>query len=830
MALLTGGVVVRLAQVQLVQGQQYRRLALEGDRRSLVLPAVRGRMLDRTGQVLARDRCAFTVRVAPSTYRRRSVLYALRDLWLLLGPQASARAGYHGADGSRPSPRTLLRLVAAEPARHAAVLLDLPASLLLTPSQVLDRRSRRLAVGSAGRRPPEWEVSGARARLRECVAVLRPEAGFVGNRTLQRLGGGGEVLGRALEVTPARLAARVEDEVRDLVELGAAVGCDTLEDVLERLDRLMEAEVAWIDERIHAELRSAVFLDHLGTSRPGPETLGAEAWLELARGVALPFREAEPARRALAAASALLGGRLPPRREPDVEGPVATAERAGLVRLAPVPVRGAWFRRKQRSPDFDRRRYLSAYRERSLRRQLTGGWLGTLGRGAHPMVARRVVGPGRLEDLGFRLVPAFLRGPVLPEETPSTHLLVGLVNSRGLPVSGLELRLDDRLRGRAGRAVIGPDGYEAVTAPPKHGREVQLTLSLSLQQRLEELLDVRGAVVVLDLRPGGTGGVLGLVSRPVAAPEELREAWEEEREAYRAWVQARRELRAGIAGAEARRDRAWRRLRDSRALNRALRHYGPCPPGSVLKPVALAAALEVGTLLRDQVVVCDVGRRASRGCRNHGPLTVVEAVERSCNHFCYQVGRELGREALVQAFDRLALFASLPGLQPARPGLKNLLLSRREDPRNLAIGQGSLSLSPVRVAGLVASLATGRVVRPHLLRPGGFTPVGEVWASPAALDPVRTGMRRVVGPGGTARAAARLRRYRVAGKTGTAQLSDDLERSRFNSWFAGYGPWEDPGFAVVVLLEETERSGVAAALLAQDVVEAVGEELGRWWD
>jgi penicillin-binding protein 2 len=207
----------------------------------------------------------------------------------------------------------------------------------------------------------------------------------------------------------------------------------------------------------------------------------------------------------------------------------------------------------------------------------------------------------------------------------------------------------------------------------------------------------------------------------------------------------------------------------------------------------------------------------------------VRALKRSCNHFCYEVGGRLGRDVLVDGLARLGVFDPVPGLAGTPHGLEALLRSASEDVRNLAIGQGSLDCAPVRAAGVAASLATGRVIRPHLHRPQGFDPVGPHWAGEGHLQIIREGMREVVLPGGTAAATRELEKLRFAGKTGTAQLRDDLEGSLFNSWFVGYTPWDDPRFAIAVVLDRTAKEGPEVAPIAARVAEIVGEEMGRWW-
>ena len=125
--------------------------------------------------------------------------------------------------------------------------------------------------------------------------------------------------------------------------------------------------------------------------------------------------------------------------------------------------------------------------------------------------------------------------------------------------------------------------------------------------------------------------------------------------------------------------------------------------------------------------------------------------------------------------------------------------------------------------------AMGRVVRPHVYRPLGFEPLGPPLGRPENLAIVREGMRRVVGPSGTARMTPGLATLRVAAKTGTAQLTDDADLPINEAWFVGYAPAESPRFAFAVLLHRTDKEGADAAPIALRALEICGELFGRWW-
>ncbi len=156
------------------------------------------------------------------------------------------------------------------------------------------------------------------------------------------------------------------------------------------------------------------------------------------------------------------------------------------------------------------------------------------------------------------------------------------------------------------------------------------------------------------------------------------------------------------------------------------------------------------------------------------------------------------------------------------------------DTMSLAVGQGTLRVTPLQVARLVAAVANGgRLVTPHLVdrirrrdkpdivpeRPE--TPT--VALSDDTLAAVRRGMVDAVAtPGGTAYATVFHATVSIAGKTGTAQTGKNLAD---HAWFAGYVPVEDPKYALVVVLEHSGNGGEAAGPVAQHLIEALSSRL-----
>ena len=267
------------------------------------------------------------------------------------------------------------------------------------------------------------------------------------------------------------------------------------------------------------------------------------------------------------------------------------------------------------------------------------------------------------------------------------------------------------------------------------------------------------------------------------------------------------------------------------------------PPGSVFKPVVVAAALEEGAATGDGVMYCQgyLNRPDRRRCAcfvaqgvGHGRVTAADALCRSCNVWCFDAADRLSGDALADWSARFGFGVSpgtgLPGERAG--GVMPLRESEEEPSRDLRIetgvGQGRVTASPLQVCRMAAAIANGgTLVTPQVafVRPRGNAPPrgdGEpVGLSPSTLKTLRDGLDRAVNtPSGTGYRFARSERLRVAGKTGTAQTGGGRAS---HAWFAGYGTLpgaEAPAVAVCVWLEHGGSGGSAAGPVAKDLLEA----------
>jgi peptidoglycan glycosyltransferase len=189
----------------------------------------------------------------------------------------------------------------------------------------------------------------------------------------------------------------------------------------------------------------------------------------------------------------------------------------------------------------------------------------------------------------------------------------------------------------------------------------------------------------------------------------------------------------------------------------------------------------------------------------------------SCNAYFAQLALAIGPRAVL---DSAALFQIGVARSPTPDALRPMLA-------HVGYGQGEAVVSPLKLARVSASIASGGTIAPLRWEPpvdGAKEPKSETWPrflSKADADRLARTMRAVV-TSGTAR-ALRSHAVAIAGKTGTAEKGvdpgDGIVRNFDQSWWCGYGPYEDPKLVVCALIENGGHGGTAAAPAALKVFE-----------
>lgn len=403
---------------------------------------------------------------------------------------------------------------------------------------------------------------------------------------------------------------------------------------------------------------------------------------------------------------------------------------------------------------------------------------------------------------------------------------------------GIEGGFDQQLRGRAGAksVLVNNVGYrqsENVWSPAESGNNVKLTIDANVQRAAEAALPVlgpgtRAAAVVLEVH---TGDVVAMASTPSYDPNHF------------------------IAGFP---PGARQRLDDPRLrpqINRATQeNYAP---GSIFKPIVGLAALEAGLNHREiyrvqpnpanpNQGIIYVGRRAIRDLAAPGDYDFTRALLRSSNSYFITNGLRFGVDKVVVLSQKLHLGerTGLPTRQEVAGIFPSLERTRSGwtdgDTANLCIGQGMISVTPLQMAVVTAAIANGgTVLWPRLverIEPMEPLPGQTPTVFPTGRVRDYLGVKRhnlavlhqamlqdTESPEGTGKAAA-IPGYRVCGKTGTAQVTDARnELVDHITWFASFAPFENPKYAVVVMVESGGSGGATCAPIARNIYLALME-------
>ena len=409
--------------------------------------------------------------------------------------------------------------------------------------------------------------------------------------------------------------------------------------------------------------------------------------------------------------------------------------------------------------------------------------------------------------------------------------VVGFTNSEGFGLEGMEAAANARLGATSGHARLLRDagrrplwlveadraGGSPAYVTPADGRAVRLTLDLSLQEMAEQELAVQlekyqaesGQMVVLDPR---TGEVLALANLPRADPEQ-----------------------AGTTDPNLRRNRVVTDVFE---------------PGSVMKPLAWAAATELGLAEPDEVIDCSEAGwwKPERGpvlrdAHPLGKLTWDEVLVQSSNIGIGKVIEKMGAEKLDSVLRAHGLGASTGSGLPGELGgiLRPVDSWSGTDLTRIPIGQG-IAVTPLQMTVAYTPLANdGRLVPPWVVFPAADAaedPLGAEATERRVLSPetaalTRSVLRRVMLEGTGRRADST--RWRMFGKTGTAQLPDlvrgGYEADGYAATFIAGAPLDEPRLLVGCFVHRPDKKighygGTVAAPAVMRFMERALDYLG----
>ena len=387
-----------------------------------------------------------------------------------------------------------------------------------------------------------------------------------------------------------------------------------------------------------------------------------------------------------------------------------------------------------------------------------------------------------------------------------TGHLIGFTNIDDAGQEGLELAFNHWLAGESGLKRVLKDrlgrSVENVESirPARHGKELRASIDLRIQYVAYRTLKAAvqahnaesGSIVVLDVR---TGEVLAIVNQPTYNPND-RSQYSAER--YR---------------------------------NRAITDI--FEPGSSMKPLIVAAALESGDYRPSSIVDTAPGyvvvdAKRIEDPRNLGRISLTTILARSSNVGVTKLAMSLQPEQLWQTMTKFGL-GSLTA--SGFPGESAGLLTHYShwqpiSQATLAYGYG-VSVTPLQLAQAFAALGSDGRMHPISLIAVEQAGDGEQVLAATTAIAVRRMLEEVVRPGGTGTKAA-VAGYRVAGKTGTAWkfAAGGYSEHKYISIFAGLAPASSPRLAVIVVIDEPSGelyygSDVAAPVFADVMAESL---------
>jgi cell division protein FtsI (penicillin-binding protein 3) len=362
---------------------------------------------------------------------------------------------------------------------------------------------------------------------------------------------------------------------------------------------------------------------------------------------------------------------------------------------------------------------------------------------------------------------------------------------------GIELTYQQWLAGQVGsrRVIKDRPGHiiedVASVKTPQEGRNLALSIDRKIQylafRELKAAVDAHkakaGAIVVLDAK---TGEVLALANLPSYNPNNRV------------------------------------KLNRNSTRNRSITDI--FEPGSTMKPVAIAAAMEAGKFSAESRIETapghfSIGPATIHDAHPQGLLTVAQVIQKSSNVGAAKIALTLEPEYLWGVFNHMG-FGQLPrsGFPGEATGkVRPYKTWRPIEQATMSYGHG-ISVSLLQLARAYTVFASDGELKPLTMLKLDEMPAGERVLSPKTAQAVRAMLELVVQPGGTA-PKARVTGYRTAGKTGTAHKQDGngYAADRYVSSFVGFAPVSDPRLVIAVMIDEPSNGQYYGGTVAAPV-------------
>ncbi|GAA5194343.1 peptidoglycan D,D-transpeptidase FtsI family protein [Ferrimonas gelatinilytica] len=377
-----------------------------------------------------------------------------------------------------------------------------------------------------------------------------------------------------------------------------------------------------------------------------------------------------------------------------------------------------------------------------------------------------------------------------------TGQLIGLTNIDDRGIEGLERNFDDWLTGSPTKTQIrrARRGEVVETLSVLEEGEHPNDLVLSLDMRLQTLaykalkkatalhMATSGSLVIIDVP---TGEILAMANTPSFNPNQRSD------------------------------------IQPYQMRNRAM--TDAYEPGSVVKPLVVAAALEKGLVRHDDILDTSPGwMRVSGGLvrdgRNHGKQDVGTLLVKSSNIGMTKLALQMDVEELLAFYADFGL-GTYSGVNLDGEATGNVPKRHRwseHERATLSFGYG-LTATPLQLARIYAVLGAGGIARPASILKQRVVPEGERVLSEQVAHQVVDMLTRVTEPGGTARRAA-IDGYRVAGKTGTSRKAVAGGYGEdYVTLFGGLAPAHNPRLAMAVVINEPQGDSYYGGTVAAPV-------------
>jgi penicillin-binding protein 3 len=376
----------------------------------------------------------------------------------------------------------------------------------------------------------------------------------------------------------------------------------------------------------------------------------------------------------------------------------------------------------------------------------------------------------------------------LEKQEPGTYSSNDVIGKRGL-----EQVLEKRLKGEQGVQILiqKEDGSETVLAekPVKNGENVKLTIDGAVQQDM--YLELKGEAGMGAAVHPTTGETLALVSSPSFDPNKLS---------------------LGATAAD------WKALEEDSKQPLLNRFKANFAPGSVIKPITAAIALQAGTTDWQKTMQLS-GKQwqkdsswgsyyVTRVTDPNAPVNLTDALLYSDNVFFAQASLDLGKEKFEQGLKAFGFEEESDFLFPLETSTYGDM-SSEVTLADSGYGQGQVEMSVLHLASTYSILLNnGNMIKPTLLLDDEDN---QVWKSDLLnvenVTKLNEALKQVVdNPRGTAN-VAKIEGYSLAGKTGTAEFKEKQnEAGKENGWFVAYNT-DNPSLLVAMMIENVEGRG-----------------------